>query len=420
MLYNDQAVLENHHAARASSIMSESDLLDLLPRNRRMSVRRLVVQGILATDMGHHFELVNKLRNLGESQGTAIRALLVLPEADMHAAAGPRPGTAADPGTAFSKYTGVLSGDGAAASIDDVPVVEGAGSSSSAPSPAGTPMLGPSDRLVVLKTILHACDISNPTRSWRASKRWSDRLLREFFAQGDLEKRLELPVSANMDREQTDQNKMSLNFIDFIVAPLYVATAAILPGASEACDMLNSNRRKWEVRMEAEAKAKGEGVGEGAEGNGAPGKPGAGAGNGGAGAGQKAAWKRRSTAFHQVLMPMVHRMRVQSTGEASSSSGGAGHGDPGDAAGSGEEAEDSSQRVMALNALSTFAAAASGELAPVGEEESAADTGGEAAGKAGEDEEEEEEEMTTSGLASDDEEMLGWGSKQTTPEGSVA
>jgi len=266
-------------------------------------------------------------------------------------------------------------------------------------------VLPSADRLVVLKTILHACDISNPTRTWRASKRWSDRLLREFFAQGDLEKRLGLPVSANMDRDETDQDKMSLNFIDFIVAPLFVATAAILPGVTEACDSMTANRRQWEQRLEA-SQAKAESKAGGRAGKGAAERGAAGSASG------RAAWKRRSTAFHQVLMPMVHRMVVREEG------------DDGSGAGSMADDGDSTGRVMALNALSTFAAAASGELAPVGED--AEDAEGKTVGGAsdphgdGSDLDLDLDLDGSSDMASDDEEVLGWGSKPASVEGSVA
>lgn len=43
----------------------------------------------------------------------------------------------------------------------------------------------------------------------------------EFFKQGDLERSLGLPISPQMDRATTSVPMAQVNFIDFIVAPLY-------------------------------------------------------------------------------------------------------------------------------------------------------------------------------------------------------
>jgi hypothetical protein len=47
--------------------------------------------------------------------------------------------------------------------------------------------------------------------------------------QGDREKREGLQVSPNMDRHATVQAELSVNFIDFIVAPFFVALTDLLP-----------------------------------------------------------------------------------------------------------------------------------------------------------------------------------------------
>lgn len=39
------------------------------------------------------------------------------------------------------------------------------------------------DREILLKTILHSADLSNPAKPWPISKAWSDRVLQEFFEQ---------------------------------------------------------------------------------------------------------------------------------------------------------------------------------------------------------------------------------------------
>ena len=63
--------------------------------------------------------------------------------------------------------------------------------------------------------------------------------------QGDLEAELGLPISPFMDRNQAGQAKMSMNFIDFLVKPLYASVAEILPKLQMCVDRLVSNHAKW-------------------------------------------------------------------------------------------------------------------------------------------------------------------------------
>jgi hypothetical protein len=83
------------------------------------------------------------------------------------------------------------------------------------------------DRQLLLDIVLHAADISNLTRPQSVSRVWCDLLFDEYLKQGDEEKRCGLPVSPYMDRNDTDQVKMSVNFIDFIGLPLFNAIAAV-------------------------------------------------------------------------------------------------------------------------------------------------------------------------------------------------
>lgn len=98
---------------------------------------------------------------------------------------------------------------------------------------------------------VHSADISNPTKDWEVSKEWSERVSKEFFAQGDAERKLGLPVSANMDRATTNKAKLSLGFIDFIVAPLFTNLVKLFPAGSEAIESMARNRQKYQDAYEA-------------------------------------------------------------------------------------------------------------------------------------------------------------------------
>ncbi|KAI9322199.1 hypothetical protein BX666DRAFT_1892528 [Dichotomocladium elegans] len=102
------------------------------------------------------------------------------------------------------------------------------------------------DRLAFSEVILHAADISNTVRPWPISKQWSDLIVQEFFRQGDAEKEAGLTVSPGMDRDQSTQAEISLNFGDLLVKPYYEALAGLLPGARALLNILATNRRSWE------------------------------------------------------------------------------------------------------------------------------------------------------------------------------
>ena len=105
------------------------------------------------------------------------------------------------------------------------------------------------DRMVILRSILHAADISNPSKNWKTSKKWSDLVVQEFFAQGDLEIAKKLPVSMNMDRSKSFQDEISLGFSDCIAAPFYLTLLKAFPKLVKAVRNLESNRRIWSIIM---------------------------------------------------------------------------------------------------------------------------------------------------------------------------
>ena len=51
-----------------------------------------------------------------------------------------------------------------------------------------TVVLAERDRMTILRSLLHAADISNPAKQWEISKKWSDLVVQEFYEQGDREK----------------------------------------------------------------------------------------------------------------------------------------------------------------------------------------------------------------------------------------
>ncbi|CAD8092206.1 unnamed protein product [Paramecium sonneborni] len=72
LLYNDKSVLENHHVAVTYKILAQKscDFFGQIPKTDRITIRKYVVNNILATDNQYHFNLLNDIEiRFGQSKG---------------------------------------------------------------------------------------------------------------------------------------------------------------------------------------------------------------------------------------------------------------------------------------------------------------------------------------------------------------
>ena len=79
------------------------------------------------------------------------------------------------------------------------------------------------EELMILKMILKASDIGNVTKGRTICLGWTERVVAEFFAQGDLEAELNLPVTPFMDRNSAVIPKQQIGFYNFIAKPMFEA-----------------------------------------------------------------------------------------------------------------------------------------------------------------------------------------------------
>jgi len=190
LLYNDESVLENHHSAVAFKLLQseECDILSTLTNKQRMSVRKMVIDMVLATDMSKHMSLLANLKTMVETKklkGTEVFEL--------------------------ENY---------------------------------------SDKIKILQIMVHCCDLSNPTKPQEQYVQWVDRLMEEFWVQGDKEKELGLDMSPMCDRDNPTVEKSQVGFIDYVVLPLWETWAQLVfPDAQEMLALLESNRTFYEKRI---------------------------------------------------------------------------------------------------------------------------------------------------------------------------
>jgi hypothetical protein len=103
-----------------------------------------------------------------------------------------------------------------------------------------------SDKVICLSMGMHIADISNPSKKWDISFKWTEWLYEEFFAQGDKERDLGMQISDLMDRTTINIAKSSIGFVDVIVEPAYVAFCKFLPHVQENLDNISANKSKWQ------------------------------------------------------------------------------------------------------------------------------------------------------------------------------
>ena len=111
-------------------------------------------------------------------------------------------------------------------------------------------------KLEFLSFIIHAADISNPTKPLPIYQEWAQRCVEEFFRQGDLEKQLGLPISFNCDRNSVSLPKSQLGFMDAIVSPLFTVFNEYFPQLSFTLDNLKKNHEYYKGIVDEEEKDK--------------------------------------------------------------------------------------------------------------------------------------------------------------------
>lgn len=77
----------------------------------------------------------------------------------------------------------------------------------------------PTDSKIFLQMILHAADISNAAKPWPIYLQSTEKIMEEFFQQGDLEKVHYQNEQPTFDRDSTDLIQLQIGFISHIVSP---------------------------------------------------------------------------------------------------------------------------------------------------------------------------------------------------------
>jgi len=228
--YNDQSVLENYHLAHFFNLIEANQSANIFATFSDESyreVRRIIIACVMHTDMAQHFSMVSKMDEFVHSHDF-LEALDEEEDCD---------DAAADAANGDDENNEIDGSD------DQVLNKE---------TDKGAFFKTDDERQLMLNVLLHSADISNAVKPFPTYNAWATRVLEEFFNQGDREKILGLPVSPMMDRNTTVVSISQINFIEFVVAPLYSAFSKMFPETRSMCLELVENRRIWQERLEQE------------------------------------------------------------------------------------------------------------------------------------------------------------------------
>lgn len=202
LVYNDKSPLENLHCARLFEICSKNqcNIFSLLRKHQYQDVRKVCIEAILHTDNVHHFPMIKEVQMFYEVNSEILD--------------GSRKAYSKDKKTFPTKDTTEL-------------------------------MRQTDSRKMMLKLLLHVADISNPSKPFRICHIWANKVLEEFFSQGDQERKVGIPVQALNDREKVNRASSQVGFIEFLCAPLMLPVAKVLPPLIDCVKQMVENTETW-------------------------------------------------------------------------------------------------------------------------------------------------------------------------------
>mmetsp|Transcript_64897 Transcript_64897/g.201017 ORF Transcript_64897/g.201017 Transcript_64897/m.201017 type:complete len:504 (+) Transcript_64897:160-1671(+) len=204
--YNDKSVLENMHASVFFETMNlpGKHWLSRMAASDFKTFRTKVINAILATDMGIHFDLVDKLTaRMNEARK------------DEHAS--------------FLTNTKACKERQQASK---------------------------SDRRMLLQIFMHQADLGHTCRAWDIHKELVVNLEEEFFRQGDQERELGVPLMPLMDRTKDSAAVGQGFFLDKLVSPLLDPFCYFVSPDLGRCfqDNLAGSKGRWDALVKVHGK----------------------------------------------------------------------------------------------------------------------------------------------------------------------
>jgi hypothetical protein len=196
IVYNDISILENFHASLLFKTLrkTENNIFEKLSTIDYKIIRKRMISEILATDMANHGKIVS-----------VIKSKIVLNENNEF-------------------KLNLLSGN-------EQSKIE--------------------EQQYLLDFMMHLADLGHNTKLFDISLKWVALLSEEFWRQGDLEKKKNLPVSFLCDRDQINIPQSQKGFINGFVIPTFENLVTVFPSLKFTLDNANNNLKEWQKLLDA-------------------------------------------------------------------------------------------------------------------------------------------------------------------------
>ena len=200
LIYNDKSPLENMHCSEGFKILLKDDfnILDLLKKEEIKIIRRKIIDAILMTDGAMHNKLYGLIKEKTEKLNVENDEKILL-----------------------EKYSEKYFSNG-----NDVEIFD--------------------NKQNLINYIIHTADISNPGKLFEIYSKWTEFITTEFFNEGEMEKKENLPINFLCDRETTSIPKSQINFINFVVLPNFKLLVNLIPECDKYVENCGNNIKKWE------------------------------------------------------------------------------------------------------------------------------------------------------------------------------
>ena len=189
MLYNDHSVLENHHSATLCKTINESPGNPFLRLSRAAykDVRSLIVSSILSTDMKLHVQVTKAFSEIKVSTFTESR------------------------------------------------------------------LIQQETKVILANGMLHACDISAQSLPFNEAELWTTAVCAEFSEEVRKCEIAGMPAAPHMRGLDDPRKRISLqiNFIDYLVLPLWRTVTALMPSLHPQLMQLSENKGLYQAKLES-------------------------------------------------------------------------------------------------------------------------------------------------------------------------
>ena len=194
--YNDISILENFHASLLFRTLrkSENNIFEKLSNIDYKIIRKRMISEILATDMANHGKVVS-----------VIKSKITLKENNEF-------------------KLNLLSGNEQSKN---------------------------EEQQYLLDFMIHLADLAHNTKLFEISLKWVELLSEEFWRQGDLEKKKNLPVSFLCDRDQINIPQSQKGFINGFIIPTFENLVSVFPSLKFTLDNANNNLKEWQKLLDA-------------------------------------------------------------------------------------------------------------------------------------------------------------------------